>query len=944
MALLGRIGAWFSFAVLLFVTGCNTFTPQQVTITANPRSPQDVVDHASLGIASVPTTDKSPLAWTVPGVLITVASGSTAEEAGFASGDVILTLDGIATPNTSRLTELIGSYSKGIPRSAQVSRASATVTVKAVLPSASNRRLEDWGFSSMENGSAISSARQTYLENQKASPDTAGLAVMTIVSGSSADAAGIVPGDILTALGGEPLLSLDALLKALYAFPPGSATTITFLRDGQLQTQRVVLGRSRSVIPAIAVAARESLGSVAVNTTDFGIEGIPVTVRHPDFDPVALVVKPKKVEPDWRPKIIAIPPTSLSIGFLILGIQKVNQKDNYDTYGYKVNYKLDNSGVRAEGQTMLTFAAVSGLVAVSAFLFTPPGHFITYEPSYSINLAPASRYDDQGFHKTTGFNKFGVNRQGFYLNGDSFTGTIEAGKKQGYGVFTRALAGTRTYGDFENDAPSGPVLVADKADNLAVEVWKAGSMLDSHLVAGDAQFRGVKLVYLGTEARGGLADGPGDARTLDNKLLVREGVFQQGKLTSGSLVFSDGLKLSGKFQNDQLVEGTEVRSNGSRYSGTFSQGLYHGRGTLEFPGGEVYQGDFRSGRMDGAGTYRFRSGAVYTGAVQNGTFEGTGKLTSANNESFEGPFHNGQAHGTGIYRKGSTVESAEYYEGKRIDQAYLIRVEREKAQADAERRRADEEQARLDREEQEANRREQEARAAKIQRDLATPSPLAGIVSRSGPTALDEAGRQSREDIAQTYGSSSRPGLAASPPANTSVVAPSAPTRSTTPSAPSPKPVTGTDNQPPYVFGNGWWESYEWIPQKDIDLRKAKVFSQTLSLSFQKESKSIMKSGWMKLPGHPVEVQVTIQDVSHIILDEKTLKRVNGPEWRFLTSECRSTDTTLDAGVGANLRADLNEILIANPPLGDTYTASVPVRGGYLTKAPARSAGGGVGQ
>ena len=84
-----------------------------------------------------------------------------------------------------------------------------------------------------------------------------GVAVTGVVAGGAAAAAGlkpfrratggrIVPGDIITALGGRPVASFDDLLEALEAHQPGDTVAVTLLREGAGTPVelRIRLGRS----------------------------------------------------------------------------------------------------------------------------------------------------------------------------------------------------------------------------------------------------------------------------------------------------------------------------------------------------------------------------------------------------------------------------------------------------------------------------------------------------------------------------------------------------------------------------------------------------------------------------------------------------------------------------------------------------------------------------
>ena len=164
-------------------------------------------------------------------------------------------------------------------------------------------------------------------------------------------------------------------------------------------------------------------------------------------------------------------------------------------------------------------------------------------------------------------------------------------------------------------------------------------------------------------------------------------------------------------------------SDGTVYEGSHNNSVRNGNGTLRTPEGDSYTGTFVHGTIEGKGTYTFASGTVYTGELKGGTFEGKGLLAKANGESFEGPFVGGVPDGSGIYKFSDRVERAEYYQGKRIDQAYQIREARRlqeledlraaEAAAIAEQKRQEAEQVRLAQEA--ANRKAEQNRIAAAQ-------------------------------------------------------------------------------------------------------------------------------------------------------------------------------------------------------------------------------------
>jgi serine protease Do len=70
-----------------------------------------------------------------------------------------------------------------------------------------------------------------------------GAYVTDLDAGSPALAAGITPGDVITALNGKPFGSPRELLAAIRQLAPGSTASLTVFREGQLMDVPVTIGR-----------------------------------------------------------------------------------------------------------------------------------------------------------------------------------------------------------------------------------------------------------------------------------------------------------------------------------------------------------------------------------------------------------------------------------------------------------------------------------------------------------------------------------------------------------------------------------------------------------------------------------------------------------------------------------------------------------------------------
>ena len=69
-----------------------------------------------------------------------------------------------------------------------------------------------------------------------------GAEIAQITPGSGAEAAGLQAGDVITALGSQPVESANSLIAAVRSSAPNSSTQVTYIRGGQSDTVDVTLG------------------------------------------------------------------------------------------------------------------------------------------------------------------------------------------------------------------------------------------------------------------------------------------------------------------------------------------------------------------------------------------------------------------------------------------------------------------------------------------------------------------------------------------------------------------------------------------------------------------------------------------------------------------------------------------------------------------------------
>ncbi len=165
-------------------------------------------------------------------------------------------------------------------------------------------------------------------------------------------------------------------------------------------------------------------------------------------------------------------------------------------------------------------------------------------------------------------------------------------------------------------------------------------------------------IYLGSQGANELASGIGDAIRNDGLRFIKNGLFIDGEFVAGKMENVYGVSMEGEFKDMKL--------NG------FGRYLTENRAILE--------GTFVDGKLEGKGESIDPSGLQYVGEFKNGKFDGKGKITRPDGEMYDGEFLNGKPHGSGIYKGSGAIERVEYYEGERIDQAYLIRMENERAE------------------------------------------------------------------------------------------------------------------------------------------------------------------------------------------------------------------------------------------------------------------------
>jgi hypothetical protein len=154
-------------------------------------------------------------------------------------------------------------------------------------------------------------------------------------------------------------------------------------------------------------------------------------------------------------------------------------------------------------------------------------------------------------------------------DGFRYTGSFEAGKIQGFGVYD-AADGSRYEGQFFNDLPHGFGRYENKDSTVYI----------GDVAEGEASGYGMESLASGERYEGQFANSQ------------RNGLGMM-KYVNGDLYF-------GQFANDQPQGmGRLEATDGSVYQGNFQDGKAHGPGTYIASDDAIYQGHFTGGKADG---------------------------------------------------------------------------------------------------------------------------------------------------------------------------------------------------------------------------------------------------------------------------------------------------------------------------------------------------------
>jgi hypothetical protein len=221
--------------------------------------------------------------------------------------------------------------------------------------------------------------------------------------------------------------------------------------------------------------------------------------------------------------------------------------------------------------------------------------------------------------------------------------------------------------------------------------WYGGKERKFRMINGKIHFALINsLIDRGFEGYYGIQEGPLLRGLIRDSLLLEgmifhtgyheEGKFKNNKLNGkGIRYYNQGTVMNGIFVDGMIAEGEVTFPEGGSYKGGFKKGNYHGKAEFIFSDGKKYVGSFQDGNFQGEGKMFYDNEALYYEGMWAGDKRhGKGKEYNRDGSpDYEGEYKEDKRHGKGIAWVDGKPENAEYFEGDRIDQAYVLRKERE---------------------------------------------------------------------------------------------------------------------------------------------------------------------------------------------------------------------------------------------------------------------------
>ena len=167
-----------------------------------------------------------------------VQGGSPAEKAGFETGDVILSFNGIEIPNSSALPPIVGRTPVGTEAEVQIRRGEETLTLEVTIEAlpddvAAQRQAPRPGMEDpVEPPTLLGMQLEPLDAGQREELGVDHGVRVTRVTDNPARASGIREGDVIVEFGRQSVSSVDELRERIDEAGPGSTVPVLIQRDG----------------------------------------------------------------------------------------------------------------------------------------------------------------------------------------------------------------------------------------------------------------------------------------------------------------------------------------------------------------------------------------------------------------------------------------------------------------------------------------------------------------------------------------------------------------------------------------------------------------------------------------------------------------------------------------------------------------------------------------
>ena len=168
-------------------------------------------------------------------LVVQLAPGGPAADAGLREGDVIISFDGKDIPTSSDLPHVVGLIAPGTRVAVVVMRDKKRKNIKVEVGGLD----ADDSYSLNANGASEEQGGRLGLIIEEAPPESlersglaGGVLVREVVPGSVAAEAGVLAGDIITLIGSSPVKSVEAFQEAVGELGSGSSVPLRLMRRG----------------------------------------------------------------------------------------------------------------------------------------------------------------------------------------------------------------------------------------------------------------------------------------------------------------------------------------------------------------------------------------------------------------------------------------------------------------------------------------------------------------------------------------------------------------------------------------------------------------------------------------------------------------------------------------------------------------------------------------